>query len=348
MWSMLSIRSKKDGKVNPLKDLTICTVAFRSQFYLDLHWELTRQLNNPQDVDWKWIVVENTPAGESECLQDHERFKILPRIEPSENYAMHPAGYQHAAGLNEALSHVHSRYVLIVDPDFFIIRKNWIKDTLEHMQRNHLSFLGSPYHPKWYTKIRYVPVGYCLFIDLDQVNRKDLDFVVYDSSQKLISDNLKKTVPPFLRKTLSPLASRLRWLIFNRRMIEKEHDTGWHLYRKMKESDYKYECLVPVFRPQQNFTGKAYLAPTLNNFIERFLPDERSYIPKRAGYFSLTGFKERGYPDFNALEWEEYLWQDEPFGFHLRGYPKRDRDMRPEKEFLQDFMKNHFHASQSS
>lgn len=325
------------------KDLTICTVSFRSQDYLNLGWELTRQLNNAGKHSWEWIVVENTPEGDPERLAPgDESFRILSGIDMTNVKSKYPAGYQHAAGLNKALSQVKSRYALILDPDFFVIRKNWISDLIEHMQRNHIVFLGSPYHPKWYMKIRYVPVAYCLLIDLEQVNRSDLDFIVRYPPEKEGGGKIKKSLPESLRKIFRPASHLLSWLIFNRKLIEAERDTGWHLYDKIKkvgtENYYKYECLIPVFHPSEDFTGKEHLPQALNEVIEKFLPDHRSYIPKKAGYFSQSGFKERGYADLNAREWEEYLWRGEPFGFHLRGYPKRDRDMRPEKEFLRDFL----------
>jgi hypothetical protein len=58
----------------------------------------------------------------------------------------------------------------------------------------------------------------------------------------------------------------------------------------------------------------------VNRLLEFFLPDRFCFIPKRKGYFSTEGFKDRGYIDVQSIDtwWEELLWKNEPFGFHLR------------------------------
>ncbi|MCR4337876.1 MAG: hypothetical protein NUV91_08750, partial [Candidatus Omnitrophica bacterium] len=157
-----------------------------------------------------------------------------------------------------------------------------------------------------------------------------------------LSMKIKEYIPESLRKIFSPTVSFLRWWIFNRQTIEREADTGWHLYEKMKqvgtENYYKYECMIPVFRLQEDFLGRKYLPVALNQRIEKFLSDRFCYIPKRSDYFSKHGFQEQGYPNLSVREWEEYLWQNELLGFHIRGNPKRHLDMRPDKEFLFDVL----------
>jgi hypothetical protein len=36
-------------------------------------------------------------------------------------------------------------------------------------------------------------------------------------------------------------------------------------------------------------------------------------IPKKAGYFTETGFREHGLMDLDSLGWEEFIWQEQPF-----------------------------------
>lgn len=56
--------------------------------------------------------------------------------------------------------------------------------------------------------------------------------------------------------------------------------------------------------------------------IDFVLPDELSFVPKGKDYFAIKGFRERGFPDLDARGWEEFLWKDQPFGFHVRSQPK--------------------------
>lgn len=86
--------------------------------------------------------------------------------------------YQHAAALNQFLRDhaVRTPYLLILDPDFFIVRSNWIADVISHMSSRGLAFFGAPWHPKWYSKYRYFPCVHCMFIDARQIDCPELDF----------------------------------------------------------------------------------------------------------------------------------------------------------------------------
>lgn len=86
--------------------------------------------------------------------------------------------YQHAAALNRFIheQEVQTRFLLILDPDFFILQKNWIKEVCKHMETCGLWFFGAPWHPKWFSKHRYFPCVHCLFIDTKYVKYRDLDF----------------------------------------------------------------------------------------------------------------------------------------------------------------------------
>ncbi|MEK7324200.1 MAG: hypothetical protein AAB217_02955, partial [Chloroflexota bacterium] len=45
--------------------------------------------------------------------------------------------------------------------------------------------------------------------------------------------------------------------------------------------------------------------------------------PKRAGTYAKQGFREFGLPDVTRYGWEEFIWRDMPFGFHVRGVISR-------------------------
>ena len=64
----------------------------------------------------------------------------------------------------------------------------------------------------------------------------------------------------------------------------------------------------------------------MKKLTDYWLPDHLCYYPKRAGYYTESGFGDRGYPDTTAYGWEEFVWQQEPFGFHLRLWRKKNRD----------------------
>ena len=201
------------------------------------------------------------------------------------------------------------------------------------------AFFGVPWHPRWSNKYRYFPCPHCLFIDLERVGIDTLDFTPETRS---VSNVPVRTVtdhtPSLLRRALRPLKHPLRLrqkrnflrilsLAGRRSGIGVSRDTGYRLFRAFSRvPKLRFECAVPVFRPQSE------VAPILtswpNRLAERFLPDHLCYLPKQPGYFTSTGFHELGFHDVSSLDWEEFMWREAPFGFHLRQYwrPARELD----------------------
>jgi hypothetical protein len=292
-------------------DLTICTVSFHSKSWLDLNWKLTSS-RNPQ-AQLKWVIVENSPSDSDLKLASNDPgFTVIPGPEfEKKPYAS--GSYHHAAGMNKTINPVSTRYVLFIDPDFFIIRQNWINEVIAYMKVNYLAILGVPWHPQWVLKNRYFPCVHCMLVDLEQIPRTTLDFTP-DYEQipgykdiKSLEEN-KKRAGKWLAHIVDPLKFR------KRRYIGTSRDVGWRIYKRyFGDPRFKIECLQPVFHPRQSETQK---------WLEMCLPDRFSFVPKKKGYFTEKGFRERGLADLDSLNWEEFIWKDEPFGFHVRSQPK--------------------------
>ncbi len=61
--------------------LTLCSVSYKSAYYLDLNWRLTRGLN-PR-ADYTWMVIEKTPeAGPEAIALGDPRFTVYSRVQP--------------------------------------------------------------------------------------------------------------------------------------------------------------------------------------------------------------------------------------------------------------------------
>ena len=89
--------------------------------------------------------------------------------------------------------------------------------------------------------------------------------------------------------------------------------SSWRIHdRYASDPGMRIECLQPVFRTG----GRA------RDRLERFLPDRWSLLPQQADYFTTPASKNYGLPDLDARGWEEFVWQDRPFGFHVRSQPK--------------------------
>ena len=253
--------------------------------------------------------------------------------------------YHHAAGLNKALERVATRYVLFLDPDFFIIRPNWIEDVLEHMDTRGLSFWGAPYHPARSIKYRYFPGPACMLVDLKRAARSELDFrpeieelaavrslgwrrlaawglagrhpnqpsLPADATSKMARDALRAQVKARILRRFPGLL-----------IVGSSRDTGHRIYRSFGNGrGHASETLVaswvnPLYSPPTS-PGEA----RKQRLMRWLVPEAWSPYPKRRDYSTLQTFRDFGLPDVANLGWEEYFWRGEPFAFHIQGFARK-------------------------
>lgn len=156
--------------------LTICTVSFNSASFIQLNYDFIRRLN--PGAEFEFLVVDNTPEKKREAriVPESVPYSVYPGVEADVTNETFPKGDHHGRALNKVIREVKTRYALILDPDFFIVRPNWIEDVLTHMKQKSLAFFGAPYSPRYPQKYRYFPTVMCVFIDLEQVNKDALNF----------------------------------------------------------------------------------------------------------------------------------------------------------------------------
>lgn len=296
--------------------VTICSVYHSEQNkkLLELNYDLTRLLN--PNTELHWIAADNTLPGAVERI-DEKKFVLMPGIRKEEMPPLDiPAtigSFHHAMAINKQLAGIKSKFVLILDSDFYILRPNWIHEILAYMQEHNLAFLGSTWHPKYYSKYRYFPSVHCFFVDLDKVSADKLDFRP-DPEPKHKGKSKKIRLPWVAERALQAVSMR------DRRFIGDSRDTGWRVYREFSgRADLGRECVQPVFKPELHFGAFANMVYIPNRIIEFFLPDRLCFIPKRSNYYSSMSFGEMGYADAMGKGWEEFVWQGKPFGVHLRG-----------------------------
>jgi hypothetical protein len=288
--------------------LTICTVSFDSWGWLVLHMGLARRL--APEAELHWVVADNAPGSTRPALPAGVDVRVVPGAPfPDRPYAA--GSYHHGAGLNATLAHVRTRHALFLDPDFFVVRPHWPGGVLAHMEERGLAFFGAPWHPRWTHKVRYFPCAHCLFVDGARAPLASLDFrpdyeEVPGHARRKESLPLRGRALRQVLRIIDPL--RLR----KRRLVASSRDSSWRIYdRYARDPARPNECLQPVFDPGRT------------RALEVLLPDRLRLVPGRPGYFARAGFAARGLPDLAALGCEEFLWRDEPFGFHVRSQPKQ-------------------------
>ncbi len=296
-------------------DITICSVfhSAHALAQLERNFDCVAALN--PGVPVRWLAADNSPGG---FPRAHRlgRFEMYPGA-GAENFGFRAgwASMRHATALAKLFPRAAGRFLLVLDPDFYIVRQNWIREVLDHMRQNNLAFFGSIWHPRYYTKYRYFPTTHCFFVDLEKVPAGELNFMPGAPEEK--------RAKPWYAKLPRPLRRPLLALTFqDRKFIGDSRDTGWTMYERFaRRRDFGWECVQAAYRPWRDLAFPQNIFYWPNRALEFFLPDRLCFVPKKRGYYSTAGFRELGYPDVagSSAGWEEYLWRGQPFGLHLRG-----------------------------
>ena len=297
-------------------DLTICSVYHSSETkaLLELNYDVVKKMN--PGVQIRWIAADNTPKGFTDKIDEH-KFTVVPgaeSIRPVLGWLI--GSYRHADALNNSLSHITTRFVVFLDMDFYIVRKDWMRDVILHMQEKNITFFGVPWHPVHFVKIRYFPGPQALFIDLKKVSVSQLDF-------RPCFDYI---MHPTLWSRCARKIKKIKDAASKRMTIGTCPDTGFKIYCRFRDRA-TYEYVTPVFVPAVDLPH----IPEATSMWEKILPDSLSYIPKKAGYYTESGFSSAGFPDARAQHWEEFMWNGHPFGFHIRGGTHKMRENTREK-----------------
>jgi len=304
---------------------TICTVSYGHAAHLLLNLQVCRRLNGTATDRVDWLVAENGPDGlDNRMVNTTAPFRLF----AGSSNTILGASYHHADALNQLLTGVRTRFLLVLDPDFYILRCNWINDIEQYMRSHGLAFFGVPWHPRYVENYRYFPAVHCMFIDRSYVSLEEVDFRPEVSSSE---GSMDRVGWQFNKPTSSYAMKLLFWLRLAHRW-RQPWDTGVRLYRRFADqSESPSECVIPVFR-----VSSEWQRSLRSRIIEAFLPDKLCYVPKRPNTFTEVGFRERGFFQGEIPKiWEEFIWKDKPFGLHMRrSYGMHRRDPSSEFEHL--------------
>jgi len=299
--------------------ITICSVYHSSETkkLVEMNYGLTKKKN--PGVDFSWVLAENAPEDLLDKMPRNGNFTVIPGPEGGleKMYSIYPrwiaSTFLHNGAMNMSIPHIKTRFGIFLDSDFYILEPNWIKKAIDHMQKNNLTFLGTPWHPKDYIKFRYFPCHQCLFVDFEKLKEngykpEDIDFnpTGYGNSPG---------EPP--KKRFGKLSRIINMFNFSeRRKIGTDKHTAHGVFEKFhKDGKTKFKVIPAVFKPEKESYPALNLVYIFNKFFEFFLPDKFCYIPKDTSYYSTKSFKDRGYGEIFG---EEFIWKDKPFAIHVR------------------------------
>jgi hypothetical protein len=282
-------------KIDP--EVTILMVEYENEMLVNLNMELTLKLNPAIAAQIKFVVVNNSNSPELETLIGDTGPEILDGADRV--LCGNHASYHHAAALEKALEHVNTRFLLIIDPDFFVLSRNWLTKLLTAMSARDLGCIASTWHPRWFWQPRYVASVHFMLLD----------------RQRIILEDVGLRPDQHHRRKLKKFKG-LPWFVKQRLLRGTSRDTGWRLVQHLQEREQEVGLLTPVFESRPYFRRKTL-------FLDRILPDRISITPHRRQYYSTRSFLRADHRELYELGWEEFVWQGEPFAIHMRQVGRR-------------------------
>ena len=286
-------------------ELTLLSVKYGSSHWLLENAALCQALN--PDFSYRWLVVNNDADLEFERVA-HD-FTLLPAV--NRPVSRDRGSAHHGAALNSALERVRSRFLLVIDHDFYVVRPDWMREVIQHMLLRELAFFGSVWHPKWSYQYRDFPSVHFMLIDLQRVPLETLDFMPDIGGDAW--DN-------FISSPRVPMPRSLRVLL----QAGRFRDTGWRIKRRFAQS-VSFECLTPYF----DLVGES--ASGLQRFAQKFLAQRWSVSPTSEARVIAQSFLKLLSPSAHLSGWEEFFWRERPFAFHLRMVGRRGIDQSDQR-----------------
>ncbi len=285
--------------------LTIVTVGLEKHYdYIRRQLALIDALN--PGAQCRFLIVDNAPRAGAHLTLDDPRCTVLPGVDAAPLPERGRGSYHHAAALSLALPLVATRYLLVIDPDLFVVRPHWIADCIRHMQERKLSIFGVPWHTRWVRKWRDFPCVHFMLIDLHKAPLEQIDF-----TPALVED-LEADARPrslWLKAHIPHLHSRM--------LIGSRRDTGWKL-RKRFGRGHRIELTLPVVDFDKELPKPPHLLTPEGRRLEHRLPRRWSYLPRPDQYVAAQDAPGFGAEPFRRLGPEMFVWRGAPFCFHLR------------------------------
>jgi hypothetical protein len=231
-------------------------IWFGGQKFVEMQKELFSMQN--KDINFRW----NMGFLNEQLIQTHlfknddtVRFFSYDINQLNIKFKRQPSS-QHGSLLNNVIKEIsddHFKYVLVLDPDFFIFNDNWVSSLIEYMERKQLSILGASYpetDPRFYFDF---PTAYFSLIDSSKIALNELNYLPDENQYEKREDEpwqygfsleignyQNKKVSLLFNYSLSrSVASFFLWR--NKKNLFR--DTGWEIRKKFKKSRKHEEFL---------------------------------------------------------------------------------------------------------
>jgi len=173
-----------------------------------------------------------------------------------------------ATALRLGIRASNTRYICMIDPDFFVCLPYWIEEMKQYMEATGTRIIAASHSPEHYIK-RHRIASHFVFVDTRYIPKVLLNFM----PDKTVR------IPKYSRNA------------YNRIGIRKMSDCGDLIERRFSD---QIEYLVPLYERKQN----ANL-----NLLDKILPAKWRY--ERNEPFIIV---EEKHPDLNYYVWQQHLF----------------------------------------
>ncbi len=317
-------------------DLTIISVSFNSANFLALNNRLTEHLNPGRR--FHWIVVENSPptAGDRAIQAEDPRFYVITGVpvSPPELSNFGYGSMAHAKALNIAISYVKTDCYVLLDPDCYMVKLDWVGFLRKKLTVDGCGFYGTPYHPERLSNFNpfgqtymYFPAAVCMAVNkklledghlfyMDYSPQVDGEFYLISYQQMIhslgwepglpIKRRFKNLVRAVRRHGLAVLTHKCR-LSPKYYRFDKRKDIGFRIHRhyksrvKVETTSVRYTRSLPA-----GFAIWKWLVPQWFTGYPKnpahWTSERMEYIP---GHLEGQG------------RWEQFFTNGEAFAFHI-------------------------------
>jgi hypothetical protein len=270
----------------------------------------------------KWIIVINESPSKklvekfSELSQISESIEIVTIFgyESGRVRGLNPS-YEHSNLIHLGISHASSSKVLLIDPDFFIVKRDAFDFLNRKLERS--PYFSVPWGPRWYTKTRNSATPH--FFAFKNNSGVTIDFTPAKLAVHMNSFPRTSVFPRIIQANLG------------RRRIESVQDTGYKIPLHSDGSQCKSkscERFHGVHISRANVDFKLPKGIKFEKIFSKFISKKLQFFPK-----SLVGLNsDLSKSRFLSLmldKSEVLIAEDEYLGFHLRTIGR-------EKSYLQN------------
>jgi hypothetical protein len=278
----------------------------------------------------RWIIVNNDDSALDlpREIQNDTKVEIQKGPPLDTSYGPISIGVHHAKALEMATRQVLTSNVLILDPDFVILKWDLIMKHFTNLSTGKTFLVGTPWFPTWYRKIVFSLAPHLVFVKKNILNS---GFEWYPINQ--IPRNLKSIDPDLSRARSDRSIFKFkifRFLLqffYNRTKINSEYDTFGSSERLASHGH------VSFLEPQLTKNQLARISPTLRYSLgrrfERLVPFKFRYLPHS---YSVAPFELSA----STQHIEHWSVAGEIFGVHMRSFGAgklNSKDLNAIREF---------------